>query len=338
MKFKKSIKKSKTRVNNHLSKKFHRSFRLTKRRDYNKPIKLTGNIIFTKKVFGIIWKNKNLFIFLVLFYALATLLIVGLASQDTYTALRSTLDQTSGNFLTGFWGEIGKSGLMLTTAITGGLSSGLSEVQQVYAGILLLITWLTTIWLLRNVMAGQKVKLRDGLYNASAPLIPTFLISLLALIQLLPLALAIIGYSAASTTGLLDSGIEAMLFWVVAFLLTTLSVYWLTGTLFSLIIITLPGMYPMRAIKSSSNLVYGRRLAVIYKIFWGLLITAIAWALIMIPTMMLENWLKTVWVFLDSIPIIPMLLLILTSITVVWLSSYIYIFYREVVDNDDKNN
>jgi len=57
---------------------------------------------------------------------------------------------------------------MLTTAITGGLSSGLSEVQQVYAGILLLITWLTTIWLLRNVMAGQKVKLRDGLYNASA--------------------------------------------------------------------------------------------------------------------------------------------------------------------------
>lgn len=338
MKLKLTVKKFKKRINKYLSKKFHRSFRLTKKRDYNKPIKLTGNIAFTKKVLNIIWKNKNLFIFLVLFYALANLLIVGLASQDTYNTLRSVVDQTSGNSLSGFWGEVGKSGLMLTTAISGGLSSGLSDIQQVYAGILILITWLTTIWLLRNVMAGQKVKLRDGLYNSGAPLLPTFSISLLALIQLLPIALAIMSYVAASTTGLLAGGIEAMLFWVVAFLLTVLSLYWLTGTLFALIIVTLPGMYPMRAVKSANNLVYGRRLAVMYKIFWGLFITAIFWALIMIPTMMFENWLKTIWQFLENIPTIPILLLALTSITVVWLSSYVYIFYREVVDNDDKNS
>lgn len=337
MKFEKKLEKLRTRISKYLNKKFHRSFRLTKKRDYNQPIKFSGNITFTKKVLKIIGKNKNLFIFLVLFYAAATLLIVGLASQDTYNTLRSVLDQTSGNLLAGFWGEVGKSGLMLTTAVTGGLSSGLSDIQQVYAGILLLIAWLTTIWLLRNVMANQKVKLRDGLYNSGAPLLSTFLISLLALIQLLPIALAIIGYVAASTTGLLDGGIEAMLFWVVALLLATLSIYWLSGTLFALIIITLPGMYPMRAIKSANNLVYGRRLPVIYKIFWGLFITAIFWALIMIPVMMIENWLKTVWVFLENIPTIPILLLILTSITVVWLSSYIYIFYREVVDNDDKD-
>ena len=69
MQFKKRLKKIKTHIDEYLSKKFHRSFRLTRKRDYNKPIKLAGNIIFTKKVIKIILKNKKLFMFLALFYS-----------------------------------------------------------------------------------------------------------------------------------------------------------------------------------------------------------------------------------------------------------------------------
>ena len=338
MKAKANIKKFKKWIDKRFKKKVHRSFRLTRKRDYQKPIKLSGNIRFTKKVWKILWKNNKLFGSLALFYALATLFIVGIASQDTYNTFKDVLDQTSGDLLAGVLGEVGKAGLMLTTAITGGLSSELSEAQQIYTSILVLITWLTTVWLLRNVMARQKVKLRDGLYNSGSPILPTFLVSLLALVQLLPLALAIIGYTAASSTGLLAGGVEAMLFWIVAFFLALMSLYWLTGTLFALIVVTLPGMYPMKAIKSANSLVYGRRLVIMSKTFWGLFVTALVWALIMIPIIMLESWLKTVWPFVSSVPIIPILLLIMSSITIVWLSSYIYILYREVVDSDNESN
>jgi len=260
--------------------------------------------------------------------------LVGIASQDTYTVLTDTLRETGSEVFAGNAGEVGKAGLLLLTALTGGLSGSLSDVQQIYASLLALMAWLTTVWLLRNILAGHKVKLRDGLYNSAAPLLSTFLVALVLVIQLLPLALALIGYSAAVTSGLLSSGVEAMLFWVSAALLGVLSMYWITSTFIALAVVTLPGMYPGKALRTAGDLVIGRRMKILLRIVWMLLSIIVAWVVIMIPIILLETWLKGIWPAIEAVPVIPVALLLISSATIVWSAGYIYLLYRRVVEDD----
>lgn len=328
----------KQRITKYLDRRPHRSFRRTRRRDYIRPLHLPGYLAFTVYVGKTIWANRKIFILLALIYILMTALLVGVASQDVYSNLLDTLKTTSGNSLSGFWGEIGKSGLLFVTTMTGGLTQNLTDIQQVFAGIITLSMWLTSVWLLRNILAGHKVKLRDGLYNAGAPILSTFIVALLIVIQLLPIALVLIGYGAASTTGLLNNGVEAMLFWVSAGLLVCLSLYLITSTIFALIIVTLPGMYPSKAIRVAGDLVLGRRLKILARFLWMAIGVVLAWALIMIPMIIFDSWIKSIWPTINWLPIIPILLLIVSSLTVIWVSSYIYLLYRKVVDDGSTSN
>lgn len=326
-----SIKK---RVSEYLKRRPHRSFRRTRRRDYVKTLELPGYLKFTKLVLATLWKNRRLFLLLALAYSILTIILVGLASQDTYSSISDTLNTTSAGNLNSFWGEIGKAGLLFASTVTGGLNGSVSESQQIFGGLILLMAWLTTVWLLRNRMAGNKVKLRDGLYNAGAPILPTFLVALILIVQLIPFALAIIGYSAASATGLLTGGVEAMLFWFAAALLTMASLYLIISTFFALVIVTLPGMYPFRAIKIAGDLVIGRRIRILLRLLWLLILTVIVWALIMIPMILFDGWIKGLLPIISWLPIVPIIMLVLGSLTVIWISSYVYLLYRKVVDND----
>ena len=312
----------------------HHSFRRTRRRDYARSLKLPGYFVFTNYVFKTIWAHRKTFACLTLLYIVLTLIMVGIASQDIYSALMGALNSTGGDFFSSGFGEIGKASLLFVTAATGGISQNLTEAQQIYAGFITLLTWMISIWLLRNILAGHKVKMRDGVYNAGSPIVSTFIVALVFIIQLLPLALALIGYSAATATGLLTGGVEAMLFWVAAGLLGLLSIYWVTSTFIALVIVTLPGMYPFKALKVAGDLVIGRRLRIMLRLFWMLAVTAVSWAIVMIPIIMLDSWVKTIWVAVEWIPTIPILLLILGSITIIWVSSYVYLLYRKVVADD----
>jgi hypothetical protein len=322
------------RVNGLLARRPHRSFRRTRRRDYVRPLRLPGYWALTDSVRKILWRHKMLITLLVVSYALLTVLLVGMASQDAYTQMSEILRTTGDDVFAGDLSNVGEAGLLLFSGITGTLSGAMTEAQQIYAGLLLLFTWLTTVWLLRAILAGKKPKLRDGMYNAGAPILPTFLVGLLLLVQLLPVALAIVGYTAASTTGLLNGGIEAMLFWSVALLLGTLSLYWITSTFFALIIVTLPGMYPLQAIKAAGDLVVGRRIRILLRLLWAALIVAVLWLVIMVPLILLDTWVKGMLPAIEWLPVVPVALLAMSTITVIWVASYVYILYRKVVDDD----
>ena len=334
MKIKKPFVKVKQRYDSFLKRRPHRSFRQTRRRDYARSLKLPGYIAFTNYVTRTIWINRKTFGFLGILYALMTVLLVGIASQDLFSTMANTINTTSGDLFASGFGQIGKAGLLFVTAATGGLSQPLTESQQIYAGIITLLTWMTSVWLLRNIMAGHKVKMRDGLYSAGSPIVSTFIIALVFIIQLLPLALAFIGYAAASATGLLDSGVEAMLFWIAAGMLAVLSIYWSTSTFFALVIVTLPGMYPYRALKTAGDIVVGRRLRILLRLVWMVIMVILTWAIIMIPIIMLDVWIKSFWTAIAWVPTIPVLLLVLGSFTIIWVSSYIYLLYRKVVADD----
>ncbi len=318
----------------YLARRPHRSFRRTRRRDYTRSLKMPGYWSFSADTIKTLFRHKKIFLLLALVYAILTIVLVGMASQDNFNTLMSTLTQTSGDVFKGNIGQLGQAGLLFMTIISGGISQSLTEGQQIYATIIALLTWLTTVWLLRNILAGKRVKLRDGLYNAGSPILPIFIVALVLVVQLLPFALAIIGYSAASATGLLNSGVEAMLFWIVAGLLSLLSLYWITSTIIALVVVTLPGMYPFRAIKTAGDLVIGRRVRIMLRLIWMVFLAMLGWVIIMLPLILLVTWLDNVWSSLQGVPIIPLVIVALSSLTIVWVSSYVYLLYRKVIADD----
>lgn len=320
----------------YLSRRPHRSLRLTRRRDYVRSLQLPGYFSFTAHVNKILRQNRKTFALLVLTYSFISFVLVGIASQDTYSSLASTLNDTSSQILQGNLEEIGNAGALLGTAVTGSFSTTLTDVQQVYAVIITLLVWLTTVWLLRNRLAGHSVKLRDGLYNASAPILSTLVVVLVLVVQLLPLALALIGYGAASSTGLLNGGVEAMLFWFAAAGLALISLYWITSTFIALIIVTLPGMYPFVALRTAGDVVIGRRLRILLRLLWMSLVIVFTWIVVMVPVVLFDSWIKGLIPAIQWLPLVPVTLLIVSSFSVVWAASYIYLLYRKVVADDAK--
>lgn len=313
----------------------HRSFQKTRRRDYERSLKMPGYVAFTKYVFSVIWKNKKTFLALMAFMALASVILVGMMSQDMYESLQDALEETSENVAGGDFGQVGKSGLLLLSiATTGGLNQAPSESQQIFNVIIFLIVWMVVVWILRNYLAGNKVRMRDGLYNAMGPLVGTVLVLVFLLIQLIPVAIVAFVYSMALGTQFLENIFAAAVFWPLAILLLLLSLYWGVGTILALVVVTIPGMYPMEAIKMAGDLIIGRRVRVILRVLWALLVLAVCWAVIMIPIILLEGWLKVSFEFLAGVPIVPVALLIISVMSVVYLASYVYLFYRRIVDDN----
>jgi hypothetical protein len=74
-------------------------------------------------------------------------------------------------------------------------------------------------------------------------------------------------YSTAEINILITSGLERTLFvsgWVA---LGLISVYWIANSLMSIYAVTLPDIYPMQALRSTKEVVKGRRWSVFIKIF-----------------------------------------------------------------------
>ncbi len=324
----------KKRITGLLERRPHRSFRRTRQRDYARSLKLPGYWAFTNEVRRILWQHKYTFLLLVVLYGTLSAVLVGLASQSTYAEISNALQESGGDLFQGNWGEIGKAGLLLTTGVVGSLNDTPTDAQRISGGILALMVWLTTVWLLRAMVAGRKPKLRDGLYNAGAPIVSSFLVSLVLILQLLPLAIVAIGYGAAVASGLLNGGVEAMVFWIVALLLAALSLYWFTSTFIALVVITLPGMYPMQALRTAGDLVVGRRVRILLRQLWLVATMLVVWVVAMIPLILFDTWLKKTVPAIEWLPIVPVSLLVMASLSVVWSAAYTYLLYRKVVDDD----
>lgn len=323
-------------VANFRARRPHRSFTRTRRRDYVRSLELPGYISMTIHVFRVLKRQKKTYTLLVFVLAVMSGLLVGIASQDTYSQLSNLLNQAGKSLFTDGWGEIGKALLLLGTGVQGSLSPQLSEAQQVYAFLLFLVTWLTTVWLLRAQLAGKKPRVRDGLYNAGAPILATAFIALLFILQLVPMALAIVLYIAALNSGLMSLPLLSLLITIGGLLLIILSLYLIVSSFFALIIVTLPGMYPWQALRTASDLVTGRRLRILYRLIWLVLVVIVIWMLVMIPIILFSARLQTSINVIAGLPIIPIILLLLSTATTVYCSSYVYLFYRKVI-NDDTN-
>lgn len=289
-----------------------------------------------------LWKNWRLFGGVVLTLIAATIAVSGIGAQQSYTNLSDALKQSSGDLFKGQFGSISQAGILLLTTVTTGLSptggeqgqTALQGAQSVIGTLTVFFGWLVTIWLLRNVLAGHKPRLRDGLYNSGSPVLATVLVGFVIVLQLLPAAIAAIVYSAAANSGLMETGVSAMLVWGSVILLCLISLYWITSSFIAMVVVTLPGMYPMQAIKTAGDLVIGRRVRTLLRLLWLVFIVVLTWAIIMIPLILFDDWIKKVVPAISWLPLVPLAIISMGAVTLVYSTSYIYLLYRRIVDDD----
>lgn len=313
----------------------HRTLKLTKRRDYKRSLSLPGYFAFTIEVSKLLWKYRVKFLLLGIIYIVLMFAFQLLGSQGTYASFREVLEATEpSGLLEGAVGEFERAGLLLMSVVSVGLAGELSEGQQIAAVLIVLYMWMAIIWLLRNILAGKKVKVRDAIYNAGAPIVPTFLMFFILLVQLLPAAFMVIIVSAGIQSGFISQGAPAMAAGLGLALIIVGTLYWVVSTAIALVVITLPGMYPFRALSIAGDLVIGRRLRLLLRIVW-LAVTIVAWwVVVMIPVIILDNAVKNWIETIEWLPIVPVAMLLLTTLSIMWATTYIYLLYRKVVDDD----
>jgi len=319
------------RKNAFLQRRPHRSFRLTRRRDYKRSLLLPGYWAFTGKVWRMLWGHKTLVGLLLLLYAVTIILIGGMTNQDVYEQISGLINKSAGEVFNGVFGSIGSAGLLLIGAFV--VPGQPTPEQQIYLVIATILVWLTTVWLLRNLLAGGRPRLRDGLYSAGSPIVSMLVIVMVAVLQLIPVGVLALAYAGLSMSGVLQEGLAMMLFWIFALLVVTLVLYWMTTTFLAMVIVTLPGMYPMRAIKAAGDIVIGRRLRIMYRLLWGALIAIIMWACVMIPLVLIDTGIKNLLPAIKDVPAVPIIATLMNAFMVVWMSTYVYMLYRGIVDD-----
>ena len=319
------------------SRRPHRSFKLTRHRDAVRQLKLPGYWEFTGSVWRAIKQNGRFFLSLLAIVVFFGIITFGLLGQDFINLLSDTLEGTGSNVFEGNWGEIGKAGLLLVSVFsTGGLSSSLTELQQTWLVLGLVFVWLVVVWALRSSLAGNKIKLRDALYSAGSPVISTLIIVMIVVVQLIPVMISTTIYSAARSTDFLTGGVETMVFAAVVFLMLSLSLYWVTGSVLALVVVAIPGVYPMQAIKIAGNMVIGRRVRVILRVLWCLLVDLLGMLLVLVPVYLVVSGLSSVFEVVGDLAIIPFTLYVLVCSAVIFSFCYIYMLYRGIIDSDAK--
>lgn len=317
--------------------RLHHSFKRSYREDYLRPFDGPGLLSHAVDAFKHVFKNWKLFLPLLIIIALFNILLVGLMSEDTYTTFQKSLDETTASLASGReLGTFARSGLLLISTITtGGLSQGMTEVQQVFAVLLFLITWLVVIYILRHTLAKQKLKLRDALYNALSPLISTLIVLTVIFIEAIPAMVVVITYSAAVQTNFLATPFYALIYFIFAALMLLLSIYLISSSVVALVAVSAPGLYPMVAVSTAADLLAGRRVKFIIRLLYLIFVIAIIWVVVMLPLIALDLWLKSFIPALTGIPFVSLELLLMTVFSVIYGTTYIYLYYRKMLDYEE---
>lgn len=311
----------------------HKAFRRSYREDYVKPSdNRTGYLVIFMRSVGLFFRNWRTTFLLVLGVMVVNIALGSLMSEETYRIFQETLDQTEESLGMGEVGTVARGGLLLLSVVlTGGLSSGLSEANVIFAVIGFLAIWLVSTYLARFWLAGKKIKLREALYNAGAPIVPAALVLLVVVVYLLPIFVLIFLYSTALATEFLSTVFYAFLFFCLAVLLVALSAYLLSAALVALVMVARGGVYPMTALKLASNLVRGRRIELILRLLVFVVLMVIAWVLVGLVVVLIDMGLKNIG-WLAGVPIVPVWLLAMTCVTASIFSIYMYLVYRDLLN------
>ena len=292
------------------------SFKLQARIPKHRP-ELSGSYRLLWRSLKILRRHWKLFGGIILIYLLLNLTFVQglnlLKSGDDLALTKHNLTSVyTGNGL-----EV--AGSLFVYLVGGGVSNTSSSADG-YQFILLIVVSLVLIWTLRQVYGNNKVRIRDGFYSGIAPLVQFLFVLLVVGLDLIPGAIGIIIYSSISGNGIATLPLEKAL-WIVATALTILlSLYLVTSTIFALYVVTLPDMTPMRALRSSRELVLYRRWTVMRKVIFMPIALIILGSILMIPFLVFTTKLA------------PFVYFAMSAAVIAVVHSYMYGLYRELLN------
>lgn len=238
----------------------------------------------------------------------------GFSSSQDFVTIKKTLD----GLLTGAGGKV-ESTLLQITALFGTNGSVNAANGSLYQGIVLVLCSLAIIWVFRQRQAKHAVSVKAAFYQGMYPLIPFLLVLCVISIQLLPLLGASYVYKALITNGVAVFGWEKLLAYTISLSLAYWSLRMLTSSIFAIYIVTLPGMTPLRALRSAKNLVRSRRLLIWRKFMLLPVVLFLASSLIILPFLLFLTPVVA-WVFF--------------VLSIFWFAighGYMYALYRELI-------
>ena len=313
----------------------HKSFKRSYREDYIRDLEVHGIMQHILHSFKLIFENWKIFLPFLFIMVILMIAMVGLMSENTYTGIKDVIDETAAENGANI-GTFAKSAILLfSTVFTGGLSADATAGAGVVVALLFLIIWLVSIFVIRHKMAGNKISLRDALYNSLSPLLSTFVVFVVAVVQAIPIIILVIAYSAAVETHFLDTPFYAILFLVFAGLMLLLSSYLLSSTIIALIAVSAPGMYPLEALKLSSEVMAGRRIRFVFRMIALVIILIAIWFIVMMPLILFDLFMKQ-FEWTSFIPFIPICLVFMSCFTGIYVAVYFYTYYRFMLKFDTK--
>lgn len=292
-----------------------RERRTTRKAQKNKLLtnrhKLTGSFRLFRDSTSLVWQHWRLFGGLTLVYIVLTLTLVGgLGGSLNIDDLRTDLGEELGRFT---------SSITLFGVLVGSVGSVSTERGAAYQTVVVIVMSLAIIWALRQIMAGEKIGVRDAFYKGLYPLAPFTLVLLAIGLQLIPLLIAGFLYSVVYGGGLAVGPVEIVLWIVPLVLLIAWSGRMVTSSIFALYIVTLPDMRPMAALRSARKLVRFRRWTIIRKLLALLFILLVLGAGLVIPLIMFVPVI-VVWLFA-----------VLSMVGFIIAHTYLYNLYRELL-------
>lgn len=304
----------------------HKSFVRTRRRDKIQTPKVEGYIAFPWYVLRVLWNRKWVYIRLVVVFTILSIIFIGTIQAGNVSSISDVIDSaSSGSSLAG---PVLKAVMTFGSSIGGALNANLTDVQYIYTSALYILALLSVIWLIRHQLAGRVVKLRDGLYNAAAPIAAEYVLILLGILQFIPMALATLVYVSATASGILDGGIETAMFSVALSLVGVLTLYFMTTTLFALFVASIPGTYPIKAYRVARKIVAGQRLRLLLRLLWMVVIVLFAAFVILVPIIIIANSIGGA-----STVIIPIAYQLVLVGSIVYATAYAYLLYRRMIDD-----
>lgn len=292
----------------------HRSLRLSRKKlKQHKPI--PGALRLLKDTFSLLKSNKRLFIGITLLNAFVSFVFVqGFSGTFDVAEFKDGLADLVDGRTDQFGVAIEAFGYMIASAGTSA-----SETAGIYQGVWSLMTGLAIIWAIRQIKAGEKPGMKESYYKGMYPLVPFLLVLLVIGIQLVPLILGNLMFSTIIQNGLAVTVIEKLIFLMLFLLLALLSAYMLVSSLFSLYIVTLPDMTPLRALRSARELVLHRRWAVGIRIVALPVVLLIVAAVVFVPMIVFFT------------PLVEVLFLLFTSAILAVVHAYMYLLYRSLL-------
>jgi hypothetical protein len=197
-----------------------------------------------------------------------------------------------------------------------GVATGTASAYQT---LLFLLVSLAVVWALRQLYAGNKIRIRDAFYNSTYPFVQVLLVLLMLSIHLIPALAGAFLFSTLVLGGILTVGWQQALMSGASFLLVAWSAYLVCHSLFAAYIVTLPDMTPLKALRSAKDIVRYRRGMILRKLLFLPLALLVLAGLVLVPLAALATTAAAIVFF------------VLSMVALLVVHSYMYSLYRELI-------